>query len=74
MDREGILVKTDGFVKRNIIHDTKWIELGTNKDGTHNIQCPNCGVARKVRGHARSWNNFHKNKYCGYCGQYMWEE
>lgn len=51
---------------------TKWVEMGINKDKTHSIKCSICGEGRKVRGHAASYYNFQKNKYCGCCGTYMW--
>lgn len=50
----------------------EWIELGQNKDGTHNICCGVCGVGKfKSRGHARSYYTRHKFKYCPNCGAKM---
>ena len=47
----------------------EWVELGQNKDGTHNICCGVCGVGKfKSRGHARSYYTRHKFKYCPNCG------
>ena len=50
----------------------EWIELGQNKDGTHNICCGVCGVGKfKSKGHARSYYTRHKFKYCPNCGAKM---
>lgn len=50
----------------------EWVELGQNKDGTHNICCGVCGVGKfKSRGHARSYYTRHKFKYCPNCGARM---
>ncbi len=50
----------------------EWVELGQNKDGTHNICCGVCGVGKfKSRGHARSYYTRHKFKYCPNCGAKM---
>lgn len=46
----------------------KWIEMGTNKDGTHNIKCSKCGEGYKTRGHARSIATKTKYKFCPNCG------
>lgn len=51
---------------------TKWVEMGANKDGTHNICCGVCGKGKiKSRGHANSQYTANKYKYCIECGQYM---
>ena len=50
----------------------EWVELGQNKDGTHNICCGVCGVGKfKSKGHARSYYTRHKFKYCPNCGAKM---
>ena len=50
----------------------EWVELGQNKDGTHNICCGVCGVGKfKSKGHARSYYTRHKFKYCPNCGARM---
>ena len=46
----------------------KWIEMGTNKDGTHSIRCSKCGGGYKTRGHARSIATKAKYKFCPNCG------
>lgn len=46
----------------------KWIEMGANKDGTHNIKCSKCGEGYKTRGHARSIATKTKYKFCPNCG------
>lgn len=48
-----------------------WIEKNTNKDGTHNIYCNECGKYIKSKGHANSWNVRHKLLYCPNCGAKM---
>ena len=49
----------------------KWIEMGTNKDGTHSIRCSKCGGGYKTRGHARSIATKAKYKFCPNCGADM---
>lgn len=49
----------------------KWLEMGTNKDGTHNIKCSKCGEGYKTRGHARSIATKAKYKFCPNCGASM---
>ena len=49
----------------------KWIEMGTNKDGTHSIRCSKCGGGYKTRGHARSIATKAKYKFCPNCGARM---
>ena len=49
----------------------KWIEMGTNKDGTHNIKCSKCGEGYKTRGHARSIATKAKYSFCPNCGASM---
>lgn len=48
-----------------------WIEKNTNKDGTHNIYCNECGKYIKAKGHANSWYVRHKLLYCPNCGAKM---
>lgn len=48
-----------------------WIEMGTNKDGTHSIRCSKCGGGYKTRGHARSIATKAKYKFCPNCGADM---
>ena len=48
-----------------------WIEMGTNKDGTHSIRCSKCGGGYKTRGHARSIATKAKYKFCPNCGAKM---
>ena len=50
---------------------TEWIELGQNKDGTHNIMCLNCGSVAQSKGHARSIYTREHFIYCPYCGARM---
>lgn len=46
-----------------------WIEIGQNKDGTHNICCGVCGKFKiKSRGHANSAYTKSKYRFCGGCG------
>ena len=52
----------------------KWIEMGTNKDGTHSIRCSKCGGGYKTRGHARSIATKAKYKFCPNCGAKMDED
>lgn len=49
----------------------KWIEKGTNEDGTHNIVCSICSQGYKSKGHAHSYNTKEKFKYCPKCGSWM---
>jgi len=51
-----------------------WIEMGTNKDGTHNIKCSKCGEGYKTRGHARSIATKAKYRFCPTCGARMVSE
>lgn len=48
-----------------------WIEKNTNKDGTHNIYCNECGEYIKSKGHANSWYVRHALLYCPNCGAKM---
>lgn len=53
----------------------KWIEMGRNEDGTHNICCGVCGKFKiKSRGHANSAYTKSKYRFCGGCGAKMDEE
>lgn len=63
-------------VKKGVISTNRpqgeWIELGQNKDETHNICCGVCGVGKfKSKGHARSYYTRQKFKYCPNCGAKM---
>lgn len=49
----------------------KWLEMGTNADGTHNIKCDQCGEGFKTKGHARSYYTKDKYKFCPHCGTDM---
>lgn len=49
----------------------EWMEMGTNKDGTHNIKCSHCGEGYKTRGHARSIATKTKYRFCPNCGADM---
>lgn len=49
----------------------EWIEMGENKDGTHNIRCDQCGESFKARGHANSHNTKKKYRFCPSCGADM---
>ena len=49
----------------------EWIEMGENKDGTHNIRCNQCGESFKARGHANSYNTKKKYRFCPHCGADM---
>lgn len=49
----------------------KWMEMGTNADGTRNIKCDQCGEGFKTRGHARSYYTKNKYKFCPNCGAKM---
>ena len=51
---------------------TYWVEMGTNKDGTHNICCGHCGKGKlKSKGHANSIYTRDKYKFCIECGAKM---
>lgn len=45
-----------------------WIEVGVNKDTTHNICCSECGAKYKSKGHANSYYTLDKFKFCPSCG------
>lgn len=49
----------------------KWMEMGTNADGTHNIKCGECGAGYKTKGHANSILTKAKYKFCPRCGAKM---
>lgn len=49
----------------------EWIELGQNKDKTHNIRCKACGAAFKSKGHANSFYTQEKFRFCPNCGAKM---
>lgn len=49
----------------------KWMEMGTNADGTHNIKCSECGAGYKTKGHANSILTKAKYKFCPRCGAKM---
>lgn len=49
----------------------KWMEMGTNADGTHNIKCSECGAGYKTKGHANSILTKAKYKFCPQCGAKM---
>ena len=51
-----------------------WIEMGTNKDGTHSIRCSKCGEGYKARGYAWSIATKAKYKFCPNCGADMRDE
>lgn len=51
--------------------DGEWIELGQNKDVTHNIMCSVCGGKLKSKGHARSYNTKKYYVFCPRCGAKM---
>ena len=51
-----------------------WIEMGTNKDGTHSIRCSKCGEGYKARGYAWSITTKAKYKFCPNCGADMRDE
>jgi len=52
----------------------KWVELGENPDGTHNICCGFCGVGKyKSKGHANSEYTKQRFKFCPNCGAEMRE-
>lgn len=51
----------------------KWVELGQNKDGTHNIRCVVCGKGIKSKGHANSYYTKDKFRFCPTCGADMRE-
>lgn len=51
-----------------------WIEMGTNKDGTHSIRCSKCGECYKTRGYAWSITTKAKYKFCPNCGADMRDE
>lgn len=48
-----------------------WIEMGQNKDKTHNVICSECKVGFKFRGHANSIYTQMKYRFCSYCGADM---
>ena len=47
------------------------IEMGQNKDGTHNVKCNQCDSAYKMRGHAKSISTKLKYRFCPHCGARM---
>lgn len=49
----------------------EWIELGHNKDKTHNIRCKECGAAFKSKGHANSFYTEKRFRFCPNCGVKM---
>lgn len=50
----------------------RWIEMGRNKDGTHNLCCGACGKFKfKSKGHANSQYTKERYKFCGGCGAKM---
>ena len=49
----------------------KWIEMGKNKDGTHNVKCNLCGNGYKMRGHANSIATRYNYRFCPHCGAEM---
>lgn len=48
-----------------------WIEMGQNKDKTHNVICSECKVGFKFKGHANSIYTQMKYRFCSYCGADM---
>ena len=63
------------FSRAEIKQITHWVEMGTNKDGTHNICCGFCGKGKlKSKGHANSYYTLNKYKYCIECGCWMVKE
>lgn len=48
-----------------------WIEMGQNRDKTHNVICSECKAGFKFRGHANSIHTKTKYKYCPHCGAKM---
>ena len=48
-----------------------WIEMGQNRDKTHNVICSECKAGFKFRGHANSIHTKTKYKYCPSCGAKM---
>ena len=49
----------------------KWVEIGENKDGTHNIKCYSCGAKYKSKGHANSYYTKQRFRFCPWCGVRM---
>jgi hypothetical protein len=49
----------------------EWIEMGENKDYTHNIKCSYCNMCTKSKGHANSYYTKHIMRYCPSCGAKM---
>lgn len=57
-------------VRENVT--ARWVEMGENEDGTHNICCSACGKGKlKSRGHANSIYTYQKYKFCIECGAKM---
>ena len=48
-----------------------WIEMGQNKDKTHNVICSECKSGFKFRGHANSIYTQNKYRFCSHCGARM---
>ena len=68
LKERNIMVRSNIEIKQI----THWIEMGINKDGTHNICCGYCGKGKlKSKGHANSPYTRNKYKFCIECGADM---